>query len=226
MDDELIATSLELLRHGPPGTVRRELSGEHRLIPLAVDVNGDVAVTVFVRRLRCGLLSGMPGVEEAHFQRRDGTWAYLGGGAGGPFDDYPLSDRPPAASQHGYLRADGFGQVSLNRTHRFPWPTRYAFHATVRASAEVYQLQAGTRRLSVPFHGYAVLTWANRRGPTVEALDRDGTRLASMDLSRDPLEPRHHRFPLRLPGRSSRVLTKCCCRPTVSLADRDPGPEW
>ena len=84
VDDELIAASQELLRHGLPGTVPRELSGQHRLIPLAADVEGNVAVTVFVRRLQHGPLAGMPGIETAQFQRRDGTWAYLGGGAGGP----------------------------------------------------------------------------------------------------------------------------------------------
>ena len=196
MDDELIAASLELLRHGLPGMVPRELSGEQRLIPLSVDVNSDVAVTVFVRGLRRGPLARTPGIEEAQFQRRDGTWAYLGGGASGPFDDYPLSDRPPAASQQGYLRAHGFGQVSLKGARRFPWPDRYACDATLRASAEVHQLQAGTPVLSVPFHGYTVLTWVNRRGPTVHALAGDGTRLGSMDLSRDPFEP---------PGRRARA---------------------
>ncbi len=80
-------------------------------------------MTVFVRGLRRGPLAGTPGIEEAQFQLRDGTWAYLGGGASGPFDDYPLSDRPPAASQQGYLRAHGFGQVSLKGARRFPGPT-------------------------------------------------------------------------------------------------------
>jgi len=191
VDDELIAASQELLRHGLPGTVPRELSGQHRLIPLAADIEGNVAVTVFVRRLQHGPLAGMPGIETAQFQRRDGTWAYLGGGAGGPFGDYPLPDRPLAASQHGYLRRLGSGQVCLKVTRRFPWPARYAFHAMLRASAEVHQLHADTRVLDLPCHGYAVLTWANRRGPTVYALARDGIRLASLKLSRDPPELRH-----------------------------------
>jgi len=141
VDDELIAASQELLRHGLPGTVPRELSGQHRLIPLAADVEGNVAVTVFVRRLQHGPLAGMPGIETAQFQRRDGTWAYLGGGAGGPFGDYPIPDRPLAASQHGYLRRLGSGQVCLRVTRRFPWPAQYAFHAMLRASAEVHQLR-------------------------------------------------------------------------------------
>jgi len=155
------------------------------------------AAQSFVRSLRRGPLAGTPGIERAQFQRRDATWAYLGGGASGPFDDYPLSDRPPTASERGYLRAHGFGQVSLKDVPRFLWPARYAFYATLRASAEVHQLQVGTRVLSVPFRGYAVLTWANRRGPTAHALASDGTRLGSMDLSRDPLEPRHYRLLLR-----------------------------
>lgn len=194
MDDELIAASQELLRQGLPTTVPRELSAEDRLIPLAADVNDSVAVTMFVRALQWGRLAGMPGIEEAQFQRRDGTWAYLGGGSGGPFDDYPLSDRPPAASQHGHLRHLGGGEVCLKGARRFPWPDRHAFHVMLQASAEVHQLQAGTRVLDVPFHGYAVLTWVNRRGPTVVALAQDGTRLASMALSKDPFGLRHNRI--------------------------------
>jgi hypothetical protein len=174
---------------GLPSAVPRELDGEHHFIPLAVDINGDVAATVFVRQIRPPGLehaTGLPGVEQASFQQRDGDWVYLGGGESIPFEGYPLAERPPAASQRGHLRRLGSGQTSLEGTHRFPWHARYAFHVMLRASAEVHQLQAGARALDVPFHGYAVLTWANRREPTIIALALDGTRLASMDLSRDP----------------------------------------
>lgn len=191
-----MAACQELLRQGLASVVPQEFGDEHRFIPLAVDINGDVAVTAFIRRLRHGALAGRPGIETSQFQRRDGTWAYLGGGSG-EFHDYPLTERPPAASQRGHLRPLGYGQACLKGRHRFSWPARYAFDATLRASAEVHRLQAGTRVLDVPFHGYAVLTWVNRRGPAVIALTRDGTRVASMDLSRDPLKVRHRRLPLR-----------------------------
>ena len=117
----------ELLRQGLPSVVPREFNDEHRFIPLAVDINGDLAVTAFLCRLPHGPRAGQPGLETSEFQRRDGTWAYLGGGAG-EFGDYPLAERPQAASQGGYLRALGYGdmphraaQVPLERQVRLPW---------------------------------------------------------------------------------------------------------
>jgi hypothetical protein len=196
VEDELMAACQELLRHGLPSVVPRELGDEHRFIPLAVDINGDVAVTAFIRRLRRGALAGRPGLETSEFQQRDGNWVYLGGGAG-EFREYPLAERLPAARQHGYLSALSYGQTSLSQPHKFPWNARYVFHAMLQASAEVHRLQAGTRVLDVPFHSHAALIWADRRGPNVVALASDGTQQASMDLSRDPFEVRHRRLPLR-----------------------------
>jgi hypothetical protein len=192
-----MAACQELLRQGLPSMVPRELDDQHHFIPLAADINGAVAVTVFVRQMTRRMLAGvpglealgLPGLEDAIFQQRDGNWVYLGGGSGGPFEGHPLTERPPAASQHGYLRPLSSGQICLRGTHRFPRRTRYAFYAMLRASAEIHRLQAGTRVLDVPFHGYAVLTWVNRRGRAVIALTQDGTQLASIDLSRDPSVP-------------------------------------
>lgn len=141
-----------------------------------------------------GWLAGTPGIEQAQFQRRAGTWAYLAGGTRGPFDGYPLSDRPPAASQHGYLRHLAAVRCASKGTHRASWPGRRAFHAMFRASAEVHQLLVGGRVLDVPCHGDAVLTWVNRRMPAVCALARNGTRLVSLDPGKDPLGLRHRRF--------------------------------
>jgi hypothetical protein len=193
VEEELMAACQKLLRQGLPSMVPRELSDEHRFIPLAVDISGDVAVTALIRMLRHGPLAGRPGLETSQFQQRDGNWAYVGGGVG-EFRDYPLAQRPAAAVQGGYLRALAYGQTRLNRPPRFPW-TAFAFHAMVRASAEIHRLQDGTRVLDVPFYGYALLTWANRRGPVVVGLAPDGMRQGSMDLSRDPFEVRHRRLP-------------------------------
>jgi hypothetical protein len=126
-----MAACQELLRQGLPSVVPREFSGEHRFIPLAVDINGDLAVTAFLCRSPRGPRAGQPGLETSEFQRRDGTWAYLGGGAG-EFRDYPLAERPQAASQGGYLSALGYGQTCLTKPHRFPWNARHAAHAMLR----------------------------------------------------------------------------------------------
>jgi hypothetical protein len=89
-----------------------------------------------------------------------------------------------------------------------------AFHAVLRAAAEAYRLEADTRVPDVPFHGHAVLVWATRRGPTVIALGSDGSRQASLGLSRDPFEVRRRRLPLRQAAASPHaatlaILTKC-----------------
>jgi hypothetical protein len=196
MEDELLAACRELLQQGLPSAVPRELDDEHRFIPLGVDINGDVAATAFIRRLPRGAMAGRPGMENSIFQQRDGNWVYLGGGAG-HFEDYPLAERFPAAGQGSYLRAVGYGQTYLKEPRRFPWGARYAFDAVLRVSAEVCRLQVGGRVLNVPFHGHAVLIWPGRRGPAVIALASDGTRQASLGLSRDPLEVRHRRVPPR-----------------------------
>ena len=195
MEGELLAACRGLLQKGLPGAVPRELDDEHRFIPLGVDINGDVAATVFIRRLTRGVMAGRPGLEKSVFQRRDGNWVYLGGGAG-PFEEYPLADRLPAAGPGGYLRAIGYGQAYLKEPRRFPWGARYAFHAVLRASAEVHRLQAGDRVLDLPFHGHAVLAWPGQRGPAVIALASDGSQRASMDLRRDPFKAGRRRLPV------------------------------
>jgi hypothetical protein len=88
-EGELLAACRELLRRGLPRAVARELDDEHGFIPIGVDVNGDVAATAFIRRLLRGAPAGRSGLETSEFQRRDSTWAYLGGGAG-HFEEYPL----------------------------------------------------------------------------------------------------------------------------------------
>jgi hypothetical protein len=55
---ESMAACRELLRDGLPGTVPDGSDGEFRFIPLAVDINGDAAVTVFVRQMTGGEFPG------------------------------------------------------------------------------------------------------------------------------------------------------------------------
>ncbi len=141
LEGELLAACRGLLQQGLPCFVPRELDDEHRFIPLGVDINGDVAATVFIRSLTRCPLAGRPGLEKSVFQRRDGTWVYLGGGASA-FEEYSLADRVPAAGPGGSLRAIGYGQAYLKEPRRFSWGARYAFHALLRAAAEVHRLQA------------------------------------------------------------------------------------
>jgi hypothetical protein len=196
MEDELLAASQTLLRQGLPSATGRELDDQHRLIPLGVDINGDVAATAFAWWLPAGAQAGRTVLRTSIFHQVGGDWAYLGGGVG-EFRAYPLAERLPAGLQRSYLRPCGYGQTRRDQPRRFLSRATYVCHAVLRAAAEVYWLQAGTRVLDMPFHGHAVLVWATRRGPTVVALGADGSRQARMDLRRDPFEVRYRPLPFR-----------------------------
>jgi hypothetical protein len=194
MEDELRAACQGLLRQGLPASVSRELDDEHCFIPLGLSIDGDVAVTAFVRRLPAGSLAGGPGLQVSKFHQRDGNWEHLGGKVS-DFRGYPLAERPRAAEQGSYLRAISYGETRRSEPSRFPWGAGYVFHIVLRAAAEVYWLQVGAQVLDVPFHGHAVLAWASRRAPAVIAIGPDGSRLARMKLSRDPFEIRYRQLP-------------------------------
>jgi hypothetical protein len=196
MEDELLAASQTLLRQGLPGAVPKELDDEHRFIPLGVDINEDVAATAFLRWLPSGTPAGGPSLQTSEFHQRDGNWVYLGGGVA-HFREYPLADRRPAARQRSYLRVSSYGQTCRDEPHRFGWGARYVRHAVLKAAAEVLWLQVGAQLRDVPFHGYALVVWATRRGPSVIALAADGSPLASLQPSRDPFEIRHRQLPPR-----------------------------
>src|SRR3712207_1497735 len=71
-----LAESIRLIEHGVPEAPAR-LSRRRRFAPLAVDVDGDVAASLFVVR-GAGHFR-----QEAHvLVRRSGTWTMLGGGGG------------------------------------------------------------------------------------------------------------------------------------------------
>jgi hypothetical protein len=84
---DLLQESVALIEAGRAEPVR-SLSRRRRFAAMAVDVAGDVAVTMFARR-------GVGCVQqEIHvLALRDGAWTWLGGG-GASSDDGLLADRP------------------------------------------------------------------------------------------------------------------------------------
>jgi hypothetical protein len=164
----------------------RRLSRRRRFAALGVDVDGDVACTVFVRRTPGGFA-----LETHVLVRRGAGWAYLGGGGGGAETDC-LDDRPSARVLGGHVVVQGSGGVAGDAGRLVPWGGRWISHAELRVSADVTSVQVGSRMLPVPRHGHVVVVWTGRRPPVAVARSADGRVLAGLGLPgrRGPAELR------------------------------------
>jgi len=171
-----LAESVRLLEHGLPEAPPR-LSRRRRFAALSVDVDGNVASTLFVVR--------GPGHfrHETHLlTRRDGTWRVLGGGGSGRDTD-GLTDRPPPEQLGGPVTVHGWGSVLGNADRLMPWGARYISYAEVLASSAVHTVAVGDRVLAVPRHGHLVVVWATRRPPAAVARDADGEPVCDVVLT-------------------------------------------
>ncbi len=143
---------------------------------MAVDVAGDVAVTLFARRGVGCVLS-----ETWVLSKPGARWRLLGGG-GGTADSDLLDPRPtrlpeflggPAAAETGIdpriIAIDGGGGVHDDQggADRWPWSGRWIRYVVLRTSAEVESLTLDGRTLVVPWHGQVVLASTKRRSPRV-----------------------------------------------------------
>lgn len=171
---DALKESVRLIKHGMPDDPAR-LSRRRRFAALAVDVDGDVAAALFVRR---GV--GVSWQEVHVLAHEHGCWRLLGGG-GGTDDEDGLGDRPPAAELLGLLVTDGAGSVLL-ASGLLPWSSRYVHHAVLRAAREVHTVVVAGRTLAVRRHGWLVVVWGSRRPPVVTALGLDGREVASIRL--------------------------------------------
>jgi hypothetical protein len=66
-----------------------------------------------------------------------------------------------------------------------PSKARWVAAATFRAAAEVTHLQAGSRQIEVPAHGYVIVAWLTpaawrSRRPPIAALGADGAILSEL----------------------------------------------
>src|SRR3954470_3393596 len=104
MSYDALAESLRLLDGNPPSQVAR-LSRRVRFVPLAVDRDGDVAATTFLRRG----VSGVALLDTHVLERTADRWRLLGGG-GGP-GDHALQPRPGRA-EIGVAVCPGAGGVA------------------------------------------------------------------------------------------------------------------
>ncbi|GAB3358320.1 hypothetical protein [Modestobacter lapidis] len=166
MSYDALAESVRLLGGAPPASHTR-LSRRVRHLPLAVDRDGDVAVTMFLRRG----VSGVPLLETHSLERTDGGWRPLGGG-GGP-GHQATEARPRLADLGSPAVGYGGGGTARTSTGRLRRPARWVWWAELRVAEEAAVLRVDDRLVPVAAHGCAVVVWT-RRPPRVTALDPAG----------------------------------------------------
>ena len=161
---DALAESVALLEGAAPSGHAR-LSRRVRHLPLALDRDGEVAATMFLRRG----VSGVPEVDVHALERTEGVWRLLGGG-GGPGPEAGEA-RPRLADLGGPAVGHGGGGLARPRTRWWRRSAGWVSWAELRVAEEVAALRVGTRLLPVAAHGCAVLVWAARTPPSVVALD-------------------------------------------------------
>lgn len=172
MPYDALAESLRLIEHGLPEVPDR-LSRRRRFAPVAVDVDGDVAVTMFARR---GVSGTIWRDNHTLCRRRDG-WQVLGGGSGNNTGGL-LGDRSARRLSGDWVRTGGGGtNRDAGRLIPIP-PHRWVRYATLQVAAEVATVDiAGRRRIVVPRHGTVCVVWGSRRPPTVTLRDAAANEL-------------------------------------------------
>ena len=171
-----LAESVALLEGAPPSGQAR-LSRRVRHGPLALDRDGEVAATMFLRRS----VNGVPQVEVHALERTADVWRLLGG-VGGPGPEAEET-RPRRADPGGPARSSGAGRVR-RRSTRWWRSAGFVSWAELRVAEEVATLRVGTRLLPVAAHGCAVVVWAARTPPSVVALDARGGSLGPLRVDR------------------------------------------
>jgi hypothetical protein len=174
---DALAESVKLLEGAPlPGDAR--LSRRVRHVPLAVDRDGEVAATMFLRRG----VSGVPLLDVHTLELTEGDWRMLGGG-GGPGDE-ATEARPRLADLGSPAVSHGQGGTARTRSSRLGGSKDdWVSWAEVRAAEEVSVLRVDTRLVPVAGHGCAVVVWT-QEPPRVAALDASGAVLGSIPVGR------------------------------------------
>jgi hypothetical protein len=190
---DVLRESVALIEAGRAEPVHR-LSRRRRFAAMAVDMSGDMAVTMFARR-------GVGNIQQdTHvLVLRDGVWTLLGGG-GGSADERLLADRPatlpshisllgrdfPASSDPRVIVTSGAGGTRDTRGQFEPSDGgRWISYFVIRVNAEVALVEAFHRSLSVPWHGHVVLVWCGDQPKRVAARNASGASLAELRVD-DP----------------------------------------
>jgi len=156
---------------------------------MAVDIAGDVAVTLFARRGVGCVMS-----ETWVLSKHGASWHLLGGGGASAEDDLlaPRPTRLPAALgppetadtgiDTGLVAVDGSGGVHDGQggVDRWPWSGRWIRYVVLRTSADVESLILDDRTVVVPWHGRVVLALTKRGSPRVIVNGKHGAVLGEV----------------------------------------------
>ena len=177
---DALAESIALIESTNLKPVTR-LSRRRRFAAMAVDVAGDVALTMFARR-GAGCVW-----EEIHvLARRHGRWYMLGGGGGTGEGDL-LTNRPQVLPANQWaspnimagidpqdmIASGSAGGVLDNggRTSWWPGRGRWISYGVARTSARVASVRVDGRVLDVPWHGRVPMVWVGRKSLLLAAYD-------------------------------------------------------
>jgi hypothetical protein len=163
--------SVRLIDSGLPATPLR-LSRRRRFIPLAVDVDDDVAATVFLRRG-----AGADSLEGHLLTRENGTWHLHGGGGGSESLDelvYPRS----VTDLGGYGRVNGGAGVLVKANPRI-----WLDYAWLELVPDVVTVVVDRRTIAVPWHHHAAVVRRNGRLQRATLIGADGETLGRLSLN-------------------------------------------
>jgi hypothetical protein len=190
---DALAESVRLIENGVPGSVASRVSRRVRHIPLAVDRDGAIAATMFLRRGQ-----GQVWRESHVLVQRHGSWRVEGGG-GGTGGETAAHDAPGYEDLGGYLDVDGSGALHFDSTT--PALPRIVRYAGLRAAREVRTVIIADREVLVPRHGWLIAVWPDPHAPHLTAVDEVGVVLATGDASAWPsTRPPRPRSVGRLPS--------------------------
>lgn len=177
MTYDALAESVSLLE-GAPAADGARLSRRVRHVPLAVDRDGDVAATLFLRRG----VNGVPLLDVHTLEFIQGGWRMLGG-VGGPGDI--ATDARPRLADLGQPAVSHAGGGTARTSHSRLLGSRdtWVSWMELRVAEEVSALRVNSRLVPVASHGCAVVVWTGEP-PGVAALDAAGTVLGPVSVRR------------------------------------------
>ena len=162
-----LAESIRLINGGPVAGAEA-LSRRRRVLPVAVDVDGDIAVTVFLRRAHGGAEW-----EEHVLTGGESRWFLLGGGSCG-LEQLDVLTRPAPVDDGHFIQEDGGGGVAAGND--------WIQHAQLCTDPAVDRVLVDHGRvIRTPRHGRVAIVWRGNRPISVTASDR-----SSSDIARSP----------------------------------------
>ena len=177
LSGQILEAADRAVTEGVPTAIPRQLDDAHPVIPLAVDIDGDVAMVTLLTWTEQD--SGWePSLWNQDLIKHNDDW-FQPSGSGGPWPrDYPLTTRRPADPPGLHIRVY---QAGPQRCEGKAWRA-----AALQVSAEVKTLRIRGRRRAVPFHGYVPVVARKLADAVVTAIGSDGSILETIDLRRDP----------------------------------------